>query len=108
MFNRAVDGFTYTTGSPLAVDGSITNPDTGQFGNMVVAQIEVFAAAGAGEITDETMTFKLIRSLTQGRPCEKGNLPNSAKARRGNAELIRYSLERECVETIQEALRPRI
>jgi len=25
---------------------------------MVVAQIEVFAAAGAGEITDETMTYK--------------------------------------------------
>jgi len=54
----AVDGFTYTTGSPLAVDGSISNPSTGQFGNMVVAQIEVFAAAGAGEITDETMTYK--------------------------------------------------
>lgn len=58
LLTEPVNGFTLVTGSPLAVDGSISNPDTGQFGYYVVAQIEVFAAAGAGEITDETLTYK--------------------------------------------------
>jgi len=53
-----VNGFTLTSGSPLAVDGSISNPTTGDFGYFVVSQIEVYAAASAGEITDETLSWK--------------------------------------------------
>lgn len=98
------DGFGKTSAAPEAVDGSITNPSTGDFGNFMVQQLLVFAAAGPGAVTAETMTFKLIRGLTQGRPCEKTNRTISANARRGNAEAIPYFLWGKSVETACVAL----
>lgn len=53
-----VDAFTYTSGSPLSVTGSISNPSTGDFGNFVVYQIEVGTTAGPGATGSETFTWK--------------------------------------------------
>ncbi len=53
-----VNGFTYTSAAPLAVDGSITNPTTGDFGFFVVSQLEVFSYAAAGTATESGLTWK--------------------------------------------------
>jgi hypothetical protein len=53
-----VDAFTKTSGSPLALNGSISNPSTGQFGDHVVYQIEVGTTASAGATTQETFTWR--------------------------------------------------
>lgn len=52
-----VDVFTFTSGSPKSITGSISNPSTGQFGNRFVYQIEVASTAGPGATTAETFTW---------------------------------------------------
>lgn len=52
------DAFAYTSGSPLSVTGSISNPTTGAFGDRVVYQIEVGTTAGPGATGSETITWK--------------------------------------------------
>lgn len=52
------DAFGYTSGSPLSVSATISNPTTGQFGDRVVYQIEVASTAGPGASSAETFTWK--------------------------------------------------
>jgi len=52
------DCFSETSGAPLALTGSISNPSTGEFGDHAVYQIDVGTTAGAGATTAETFTFK--------------------------------------------------
>lgn len=51
------NAFAYTSGSPLSVTGSISNPSTGDFGHLVVSQIVVGTSAGAGATSTETVTW---------------------------------------------------
>lgn len=52
-----VDVFTYTSGSPKSLTGSISNPSTGDFGDFFVYQIEVGTTAGPGVTNQETFTW---------------------------------------------------
>ncbi len=51
------NAFAYTSGSPLSVTGSISNPSTGDFGDFVVSQIVVGTTAGAGATATESITW---------------------------------------------------
>lgn len=51
------DAFAEVSGDPLAVDGSISNPSTGDFGDFVVYQLEVGTTAGPGATPTETFTW---------------------------------------------------
>jgi len=53
-----VDVFTHTSGSPKTVAGSISNPSTGQFGDLFVYQLTVTTDAGPGESGTETYTYR--------------------------------------------------
>ena len=56
-----VDAFTKTSGSPLSLNGSISNPNTGAFGDFVVYQVTVDNSASPGvhpSSTPETWTWK--------------------------------------------------
>lgn len=53
-----VDAFGKTSGSPLSVDGSIDNPSTGNFGDLVVLQSAVISTASAGTTTSETISWQ--------------------------------------------------
>lgn len=48
----------YVTGSPLSVTGSISNPDTGYFGQLVVQQLRVDSGAGVGVQAAETVNVR--------------------------------------------------
>lgn len=52
-----VDVFTFTSGSPKSLTGSISNPSTGDFGDFFVYQIEVGTTAGPGVTNQETFTW---------------------------------------------------
>lgn len=52
-----VDVFTYTSGSPNSITGSIANPSTGDFGGFFVYQIEVGTTASPGTTGQETFTW---------------------------------------------------
>lgn len=54
--------FTYTSGSPLSVAGSITNPSTGLFGDIVAMQMSVTTTATQGTTPSETITFQFDES----------------------------------------------
>lgn len=58
------NAFTYVTGSALAVTGSISNPSTGQFGNIVVYQVTVdeTASPGTKPASPETITWRFDES----------------------------------------------
>ena len=49
--------FTYTSGSPLSVTGSITNPSTGKFTDFIVSQMELASTASPGVTSAETYTI---------------------------------------------------
>lgn len=53
-----VDAFTYTSGSPLSLTASISNPNTGEFGDHVVYQIVVGTTASPGVSGTETFTWR--------------------------------------------------
>jgi hypothetical protein len=52
------DLFTYTTGSPLALTGTISNPSTGKVSQYVEMQAVVSTSAVAGALAAETITFR--------------------------------------------------
>lgn len=52
------DVFGFTSGSPKALTGSLTNPSTGQFGDHWVYQIEVGSTASPGATAAETFTWR--------------------------------------------------
>lgn len=49
--------FTYTSGSPLSVPGSLSNPSTGRIGDLVQMQMTVTSTASLGPTPTETATF---------------------------------------------------
>lgn len=49
---------TYTSGSPLSVTGSISNPSTGKITDYVVLQADVSDSAVAGTVAAETITWR--------------------------------------------------
>lgn len=53
-----VDAFGKTSAAPLSVSGSLDNPSTGNFGDLVVYQAEVINTASAGTSTTETITWQ--------------------------------------------------
>lgn len=54
--------FTYTSGSPLSVTGSISNPSTGLFGDYIQMQMQVANTATQGTTGSETATFQYDES----------------------------------------------
>jgi hypothetical protein len=56
-FGTGGDAFTFTSGSPLSLNGSITNPSTGRFGGGVYLQMTVASTATQGTTASETLTF---------------------------------------------------
>lgn len=54
----ADNGFTYTSASPLAVTGTLSNPATGAIGDFVAYQLSVGTTAGAGTLSAENITFQ--------------------------------------------------
>ncbi len=53
-----VDAFGKTSAAPQTVAGSIVNPATGDFGDLVVFQSAVVSTATAGTTTTETITWQ--------------------------------------------------
>lgn len=53
-----VDPFTFTSSSPKSLAGSISNPNTGDFGSWLVYQVVVASSALPGATPQETFTFK--------------------------------------------------
>lgn len=53
-----VDAFTYTSGSPLSLTGTISNPTTGEFGDHIVYQLAVASTASPGVTGSETLTWR--------------------------------------------------
>ncbi len=51
------DVFSFTSGAPNTVAGSIANPTTGQFGSLMLYQIAVGTSAGPGTTPTETFTW---------------------------------------------------
>lgn len=52
------DVFAYNSGAPLTVAGSINNPSTGDFGDLVVFQSAIISTASAGTTPTETITWQ--------------------------------------------------
>lgn len=52
------DAFGFTSGAPLNVTATISNPSTGQFGDRVAYQIEVGSTALPGASGSETITWR--------------------------------------------------
>lgn len=52
-----VDVFTFTSGSPKSLSGSISNPSTGDFGDFFIYQLVVGTTAGPGVTNQETFTW---------------------------------------------------
>jgi hypothetical protein len=48
----------YTVGAPLALDGSLANPNTGDFGDFVVLQLKVAPTPAPGVGGGRTITFR--------------------------------------------------
>jgi hypothetical protein len=53
----ATDAFTYTSGSPLSITGSLSNPSTGAIGHFVVLQMTVGSTATQGPTGSESLTI---------------------------------------------------
>lgn len=62
VLSSTTDAFTYTSGSPLSVSGSLSNPSTGAIGDFVVLQIAVGTTASAGTSGSETLTMQYDES----------------------------------------------
>jgi hypothetical protein len=61
-FGTGGDAFTFTSGSALAVNGSLANPTTGAFGGGVYLQMSVASTATQGTTSSETITFQYDES----------------------------------------------
>jgi len=53
-----VDIFTYVAGAPLALVGSIVNPNVGEFGDHVVYQVAIDTTVSPGPTATENFTFR--------------------------------------------------
>jgi hypothetical protein len=53
-----VDAFSFNSGAPKALTGSISNPSTGDLGQLMVQQLVVGSTAAPGTTPSETFTFK--------------------------------------------------
>ena len=53
-----VNAFSYTTGAPLTIGGSVTDPNSQAIGSAVVLQVVVATTAAAGATPQETMTWR--------------------------------------------------
>jgi hypothetical protein len=53
-----------TTASPLALDGSVTDPSDEDFGDLVVYQLEVGPTASAGATSQVTCTFRYDTTIS--------------------------------------------
>lgn len=53
-----VNVFTFTSGSPKTLVGSISNPTTGVFGDFFIYQLEIISTASPGSSAQETFTFR--------------------------------------------------
>lgn len=62
VLSGTTDAFTYTSGSPLSVAGSISNPSTGDFGDYVVMQMAVGTTAVQGTTGSESLTMSYDES----------------------------------------------
>ena len=62
QLSGTTDAFTYTSGAPLSVAGSINNPSTGAFGDGVYLQMSVASTASQGTTPSETLTFSYDES----------------------------------------------
>jgi hypothetical protein len=58
VYTSGTDIFTYTSASPLAVAGSISNPSTGKISDYVRMQMALSTSVSAGTTTTETLTFR--------------------------------------------------
>jgi hypothetical protein len=58
------NAFAYTTGSPLSVTGSVTDPDDEYFGHYVVMQATVADTASAGASSAETITWRVDSTIS--------------------------------------------
>jgi len=58
MVETPIDVFTHTSGSPKVLAGSISNPSTGQFGDLFVYQIRVDTDVAPGASAQETFTYR--------------------------------------------------
>lgn len=58
LVSDPVSLFTYTSTSPLALNGSISNPSTGYFGDFFVYQVRVGPTASPGVTPAETITWR--------------------------------------------------
>ena len=52
------DATTYTTGSPLSVTGTLSNPSTGKISDYVMMQLDLSTSAVAGTLASETITWR--------------------------------------------------
>lgn len=66
LLAEPVDAFTFVTGSPLSVSGSITDPQDEYFGNLVVIQTTVADTAGPGPTPQETITWRYDSTVVEG------------------------------------------
>lgn len=62
VLSGTTDAFTYTSGSPLSVTGSINNPSTGRFGSYITLQMAVASTASPGTTPSETLSYTFDES----------------------------------------------
>lgn len=58
LSGATADAFSKTSGSPLSVTGSVTNPNNSEISDFVVLQVEVASTATQGATPTETMTWQ--------------------------------------------------
>ena len=58
----ASSAFSYTSGAPLSVTGSLANPSTGAFGDYVQLQMSVASTASPGTTGSEQLIFSYDES----------------------------------------------
>jgi len=63
LVEAPANAFTFTSGSPKAVTGSVTNPTDEYFGQMVVLQTTVGTTASAGATPQESCTFRVDSTI---------------------------------------------
>jgi len=58
LIDPPANAFGYTSAAPISVSGSISNPNTGEFGYNIVYQIEVASTASPGVSGSETFSWQ--------------------------------------------------
>jgi hypothetical protein len=63
--DEPVNAFGLTTGSPLSIDGTITDPEDEAFGDYLVMQASIADTASAGLSPTETMTYRYDSTVSE-------------------------------------------